>query len=56
MKERNSSRALNKAHKNFRLTPETVRKLETGARQYGTSKTGYVEMALQNQFRKDRIR
>jgi hypothetical protein len=40
---------------NFRLTPETIRKLETAAREYGMSKTAYAELALKDRFKKDRI-
>jgi hypothetical protein len=49
------SRAQNKEPQNFRLTPETIRKLEEASRQYGMSKTVYVEMALKAQFKKDGI-
>jgi hypothetical protein len=49
------SRVQNKEPQNFRLTLETIRKLEMAARGYGMSKTVYVEMALKAQFKKDGI-
>src|SRR5215471_6702815 len=39
---------LNKKPQNFRFTPETVRKLEKAAREYGMSKTAYTELALKD--------
>ena len=45
-----------KTPQNFRLTPETVRKLEVAAREYGMSKTVYVELALKDRFKKDGIK
>jgi len=42
--------------KAFRLTPETVRKLEVGAQEYGMSETAYTELALKNQFKRDGIK
>jgi hypothetical protein len=47
--------APSKRIQNFRLTPETIRKLETAAREYGMSKTAYTELALKDRFKKDRI-
>jgi hypothetical protein len=41
--------------KAFRLTPDTVRKLQAGAQEYGMSETVYVELALKAQFKKDKI-
>jgi predicted DNA-binding protein len=48
-------RGLGKQPQNFRLTPETIRKLDVAARQYGASKAVYVEMALKAQFKKDGV-
>jgi len=48
-------RGLGKQSQNFRLTPETIRKLGVAARQYGASKAVYVEIALKAQFKKDGI-
>ena len=45
----------NKLPQNFRLTKETIRKLEKAALEYGMSKTVYVELALKDRFRKDAI-
>jgi hypothetical protein len=42
--------------KAFRLTPDTVRKLQAGAEEYGMSETAYTELALKNQFKKDGIK
>jgi hypothetical protein len=46
----------NKKPQNFRFTPETVRKLEKAAREYGMSKTAYTELALKERFKKDGIK
>jgi hypothetical protein len=45
----------NKLPQNFRLTKETIRKLEKAALEYGMGKTVYVELALKDRFRKDAI-
>jgi hypothetical protein len=49
------SRGLGKKSQNFRLTPETIRKLDVASRQYGASKAVYVEMALKAQFKRDGV-
>ncbi len=43
---------LNKKPQHFRLTPDTVRRLEVAARQDGMSKTVVVELALKAHFKK----
>jgi hypothetical protein len=45
-----------KKPQNFRFTPETIRKLGVAADQYGMSRTAYAELALQDRFKKDRVR
>jgi hypothetical protein len=44
-----------KIPKTFRLTPETVRKLELASESYGMAQTAYVELSLQERFKKDKI-
>jgi hypothetical protein len=44
-----------KRPQHFRFTPDTVRKLEAAAREYGMSKTAYTELALKDRFKKDGI-
>jgi hypothetical protein len=39
----------------FRLVPDTVLKLIAFAGSYGMSKTAYIELALKERFKKDRI-
>jgi predicted DNA-binding protein len=46
---------LGKQSQNFRLTPETIRRLGVAARQHGMSKAVYVELALIDRFKKDSI-
>jgi hypothetical protein len=46
----------NKRPKNLRFTPETLRKLKEAALQNGVSETVYVELALKDRFKKDRIK
>jgi hypothetical protein len=45
----------NKKPQTFRFSVETIRTLAVAARETRRSKTAYVEFALKNQFRKDRI-
>ena len=42
----------NKKPRHFRLTPDTIRKLEAAARQEGLSKTVVVELALKAHFKR----
>jgi len=42
----------NKKPQHFRLTPDTIRKLEAAARQEGLSKTVVVELALKAHFKR----
>ena len=46
---------LTKSPQTFRLTLETVRRLEQAARSYGMTKTAYTELALQERMKRDRI-
>ena len=44
-----------KLRKNYRFTPETVRKLTIAARKEDVTETAYIETALRVAFRKDGI-
>jgi len=46
----------NKQAQHFRLTPDAIRRLELAAEKRGMSKTVYVQLALDAQFKKDGIK